>query len=144
MEAGTFVKSHLLQLKKSVPWISHLSQFFDFESELRETERSYNLVKRIILTSIYDRKTAPDVLTLYPRFYDLSVSRNPVSNSKSLFFFIVRMHVIWQLFQLQFMIKKSRSDVLTLSMTFYDLSVSSNIFLKAEMRQFSVSENPSI
>ena len=47
--------------------------------------------------------------------------------------------VVWQMFQLQFMIEKPKPDVLTLSTAFYDLSVSRNLFAKVEMPQFSAS-----
>ena len=41
IEPETSVKSHLLtQFKKSVPLISQISRFFNFERGLRETERS--------------------------------------------------------------------------------------------------------
>ena len=42
----------------------------------------------------------------------------------ALFFLIVRVRVIFQLFHLQFMIEKRRPEILALSMTFNDLSVS--------------------
>ena len=54
-------------------------------------------------------------------------------------FLIMRVRVIRQIFQLQFMIEKPRPDLLTLSKTLYDLSVSRNLFSKAEMRQFGAS-----
>ena len=51
----------------------------------------------------------------------------------------MRVRVIRQMFQLQFMIEKPRPDLLTLSTTFYDVSVLCNLFSKAEMRQFGAS-----
>ena len=50
------------------------------------------------------------------------------------FFWIVRVRVIWHMFQLQFMKEKLTPDLLTLSTTFYDVSVLCDRFSKAEMR----------
>ena len=79
--------------------------------------------------------------------YDLSVSRNPLSKSKNgeicefglPIFSIVRVRVIWHMFELQFMIKKWSPDLLTRSTTLYDVCVLCNLFSKAEMRQFGAS-----
>ena len=54
-----------------------------FEKRLRETERSKNLVNSVISASSHDRKPLTDVLARFPRFYDLSVSRNPLLKSKT-------------------------------------------------------------
>ena len=51
----------------------------------------------------------------------------------------MRVRVILQMFQLQFIIEKLRPDLLTLFTTFYDLSVSRDLFSKAEIRQFGES-----
>ena len=51
----------------------------------------------------------------------------------------MRVRVIRQIFQLQFMIEKPRPDLLTLSTTFYDFSVSRNLFSKAKISQFGAS-----
>ena len=56
-----------------------------------------------------------------------------------LIFWIVRVRVIRQMFQLQFMIEKWMPDLLTPSTTFYDVSVLWNLFSKAGMRQFGAS-----
>ena len=92
-------------------------------------------------------KRRPDLLTLFPRLYDLSVSRCLLTNSKivkfvtfgSLIFGILRVRLILQMFQLQFMKGKLTPDFLTLPTTFYDVSVSCNRFSKTEMRQFGAS-----
>ena len=51
-----------------------------------------------------------------------------------LIIWIVRLHVVWQLFQI--IIHKRQPDVLTLSKIFYDLSVSRDFFSKAQIRRF--------
>ena len=128
--------------KKFVPWFFQISRFFDFNGGLRETARSYNLQLKLHIM-IYERR--PNVLTLFSRFYDLAVSRNPPSKSENRkiwknhgtnFFLIMRVRVIRQIFQLQFMVGKQRPDLLTLPTKFYDLTVSRNLFSKAEIRQF--------
>ena len=60
------------------------------------------------------------------------------------FFLSVKVSVLWQIFQLQFMINKRWPDVLALSTTFNDLSVSRNLFSKVKWRQFGASGNERI
>ena len=69
----------------------------------------------------------PDVLTLFPTFYDPSASCNPLSKSK--------------ISNRDNTIVKRRHDVLTLSTTSYDLSGTRNVSSKVEMSQFSHSWN---
>ena len=57
----------------------------------------------------------------------------------ALFFWILRVRAIWQVFQLQFIIEEPRPDVSKISTTFHDLWVSRNLFSKPEIRQFGVS-----
>ena len=88
----------------------------------------------------------PDLLTLFPRFYDPSVSpkltlcQKSRSLRNSCFRFLIKIVVRAnsKIFQLQFVIETRRFDVLTLSTTFYDLSVSRNIFWKAKLCHFGV------
>ena len=83
------------------------------------------------------KKQRTDVLTLLQIFYNLSVLCDALSKSKNrqncdillmaFNFSIVRVRVMWQIFQLQFIIEKLRPDVLTLSKTFYDLNVAQSL-----------------
>ena len=57
---------------------------------------------------------------------------------------IVREHVFWQVFQLQFMIKNVRHNLLTLSTAFYDVSVLCNCFSKAQQKQIWFSGNAGV
>ena len=51
----------------------------------------------------------------------------------------MKVDVIFQMFQLYFIIEKLRPDVLTLFTTLYDHLVSRNLFSKSAMRQFGAS-----
>ena len=88
-------------------------------------------------------------LAPFPRFYGLSVSQDPLSQSKSreicenhgtIFLYCERTFDLVDV-PLHCMIVKPWPDVLTLSTTFYDLSVSRNLFSKTEMRQSGASGN---
>ena len=89
----------------------------------------------------------PEILTSFPNLYDLSVLRNPLSNTKIVKFVIFVAWIFWiitvcmirSMLQLKFMIEKPRSDVLTLSTTYYDLSISHNLLSMAEIRHFGAS-----
>ena len=56
----------------------------------------------------------------------------------------MRVRVIRQMFQLQFMIGKPRPDLLTLSTTFYDISVLCNRLSKARKTQIWLSGNAGV
>ena len=63
-----------------------------------------------------------------------SKSKNIVKVVKFTFdFLIVRVRVLLQVFQLQFMIEKPRPDLLTPFITFYDVSVLCNLFSKGNV-----------
>ena len=132
--------------KKVLTKISQILLFFDFETDLDYFSTLRRVILQMFQLQIMIEKLRPDLLTLSTTFYDVSVSRNPVSKSKNskicdilanAFFWIVRERVVWKRFQLQFMIGKLKPDLLTLSTTFYDFTVSLNLLAKGEMRQFA-------
>ena len=140
-------KFRTLRIRKSL--CHDFFKFHDFSTLRADCARLrvHRILKRLLLTlHLMIQERRPNVLTLFSRFYDLAVSRNPPSksinreiwkNHDTFFFLIMRVRVIWQMFQfLQFMIEKPRPELLTLSTKFYDLSVSHNLFSKAKIRQF--------
>ena len=118
-----------------------------YESGSLETKRLKNLDNSVetsgrcfsIIYSCWDNTRSKILCLLSRAQYALKVTK--LWNLWYLWhsFFNYERCVIWELFQLQFMIEKP--DALTLFSTFYDLSVSCDLFSKAEMRQFGASGN---
>ena len=57
--------------------------FFDFETDVDYFSTLKGVILQMFLLQIMIEKLRPDLLTLSTTFYDVSVSRNPVSKSKN-------------------------------------------------------------
>ena len=132
-------------LKKFVSWFFQVSRFFDFESRLRETARSWNLKNGV--KTLGRRSWITNWSTHFKILWSLSIAQSALKFEKSWNLkkimaqtsLILRVGNIWLMFQLQCMIEKPRPKLLTLSTTFYALSVSFNLFSKPEIRQIGES-----
>ena len=132
IEARTSVNSHvLLQFKKQWPEFHKFHDFLTLKADCARL-RGHWIFKVILfqLQFMIDKSRA--IWSQNQKSWNLW-------NSGHWFFWIVRVRVIWHVFQLQLMKDRWTPHLLKLSTTFYDVSVLCNIFWKTEMRQFGAS-----